>query len=84
MVVGPTGGGKSVVINTLVKAQTAMGITTKCITLNPKVCHITNDHFYLGFQIRTFNSIFSFFLNLTFLSNTFSFSPRKFPSDDFL
>lgn len=25
-------------INSLVKAQTAMGITTKCITLNPKVC----------------------------------------------
>jgi dynein heavy chain, axonemal len=38
MIVGPTGGGKSVVINTLVKAQTTMGITTKCITLNPKVC----------------------------------------------
>lgn len=37
MIVGPTGGGKSVVINTLVKAQTTMGITTKCITLNPKV-----------------------------------------------
>jgi dynein heavy chain, axonemal len=38
MIVGPTGGGKSVVINTLVKAQTTMGITTKCVTLNPKVC----------------------------------------------
>lgn len=37
MIVGPTGGGKSVVLNTLVKAQTAMGIYTKCITLNPKV-----------------------------------------------
>lgn len=37
MIVGPTGGGKTVVINTLVKAQTTMGITTKCITLNPKV-----------------------------------------------
>lgn len=39
MIVGPTGGGKSVVLNTLVKAQTAMGISTKCITLNPKVRH---------------------------------------------
>lgn len=38
MIVGPTGGGKSVVINTLVEAQTTMGIPTKCITLNPKVC----------------------------------------------
>ena len=37
MIVGPTGGGKSVVINTLVEAQTTMGIMTKCITLNPKV-----------------------------------------------
>lgn len=40
MIVGPTGGGKSVVINTLVKAQTAMGLATKCITLNPKVSAI--------------------------------------------
>lgn len=37
MVVGPTGGGKSVVLNTLIKAQCTMGIQTKCITLNPKV-----------------------------------------------
>jgi septin family protein len=38
MVVGPTGGGKSVVINTLIKAQTYMGLPTKCTVLNPKVC----------------------------------------------
>lgn len=37
MIVGPTGGGKTVVINTLIKAQTYMGLPTKCITLNPKV-----------------------------------------------
>lgn len=37
MIVGPTGGGKSVVINTLVQAQISMGIPTKCVTLNPKV-----------------------------------------------
>lgn len=37
MVVGPTGGGKTVVINTLIKAQTNMGLPTKCTVLNPKV-----------------------------------------------
>lgn len=37
MIVGPTGGGKTVVLNTLIKAQTSMGLPTKCTTLNPKV-----------------------------------------------
>lgn len=37
MIVGPTGGGKTVVLSTLVKAQTRMGTPTRCITLNPKV-----------------------------------------------
>jgi dynein heavy chain len=36
MVVGPTGGGKSVVIDTLAKAQTKLGIPTKLYLLNPK------------------------------------------------
>ncbi|TGZ60763.1 hypothetical protein CRM22_008363 [Opisthorchis felineus] len=36
MVVGPTGGGKSVVIETLCLAQTHLGLTTKVHTLNPK------------------------------------------------
>ena len=36
MIVGPTGGGKSVVLNTLVDAQKKMGIFTKTYTLNPK------------------------------------------------
>eukprot|EP00003_Mantamonas_plastica_P006673 TRINITY_DN1548_c0_g5_i2.p1 TRINITY_DN1548_c0_g5~~TRINITY_DN1548_c0_g5_i2.p1 ORF type:complete len:3052 (-),score=1213.08 TRINITY_DN1548_c0_g5_i2:66-8516(-) len=36
MIVGPTGGGKSVVINTLKKAQTSLGLTTKLIVMNPK------------------------------------------------
>ncbi|KAJ3091388.1 Dynein heavy chain 10, axonemal [Quaeritorhiza haematococci] len=36
MVVGPTGGGKSVVINTLAQAQTKLGIPTKLYVLNAK------------------------------------------------
>jgi len=36
MIVGPTGGGKSVVLNTLASAQTKMGIATKLYTINPK------------------------------------------------
>lgn len=37
MIVGPTGGGKTVVINTLIKAQRYLGLPTSCMTLNPKV-----------------------------------------------
>jgi dynein heavy chain len=36
MVVGPTAGGKSVIINTLAQAQTKLGVTTKIFLLNPK------------------------------------------------
>ncbi|KAI8825885.1 dynein heavy chain and region D6 of dynein motor-domain-containing protein [Fimicolochytrium jonesii] len=36
MVVGPAGGGKSVVIDTLAKAQTKLGLATKLYTLNAK------------------------------------------------
>lgn len=37
MIVGPTGGGKTVVINTLVGAQISLGLPTTLFTLNPKV-----------------------------------------------
>ncbi|XP_026670097.1 dynein heavy chain 10, axonemal [Ceratina calcarata] len=40
MVVGPTGGGKSVVINTLCKAQIRLNTPTKLYTLNPKACTV--------------------------------------------
>ncbi|XP_066546047.1 dynein axonemal heavy chain 10 [Amia ocellicauda] len=40
MVVGPTGGGKSVVINTLCQAQTRLGLVTKLYALNPKAMSV--------------------------------------------
>uniref|UniRef100_H3BAL0 Dynein axonemal heavy chain 10 n=1 Tax=Latimeria chalumnae TaxID=7897 RepID=H3BAL0_LATCH len=40
MVVGPTGGGKSVVINTLCQAQTRLGLVTKLYILNPKAMSV--------------------------------------------
>ncbi|XP_053555751.1 dynein axonemal heavy chain 10 [Bombina bombina] len=40
MVVGPTGGGKSVVINTLCLSQTKLGLVTKLYTLNPKAMSV--------------------------------------------
>lgn len=39
MIVGPTGGGKSVVIHTLAQSQTSLGRPTKLYTLNPKVSY---------------------------------------------
>uniref|UniRef100_A0A1I8PAD1 Dynein-1, subspecies f n=1 Tax=Stomoxys calcitrans TaxID=35570 RepID=A0A1I8PAD1_STOCA len=52
MIVGPTGGGKTVVINTLIKAQTYMGLPTKCITLNPKACSVVELYGYLDTETR--------------------------------
>ncbi|XP_057295129.1 dynein axonemal heavy chain 10-like [Hydractinia symbiolongicarpus] len=40
MIVGPTGGGKSVVINTLCQAQTKLGTHTRMYTMNPKACSV--------------------------------------------
>ncbi|XP_055020703.1 dynein axonemal heavy chain 10 [Boleophthalmus pectinirostris] len=40
MVVGPTGGGKSVVISTLCQAQSRLGLLTKLYPLNPKAMSV--------------------------------------------
>ncbi|RMC05733.1 hypothetical protein DUI87_17276 [Hirundo rustica rustica] len=40
MVVGPTGGGKTVVIKTLCQAQNKLGLPTKLYTLNPKAMSV--------------------------------------------
>lgn len=37
MLVGPTGGGKSTIINTFIDAQSHIGIPSKLTILNPKV-----------------------------------------------
>lgn len=42
MIVGPTGGGKTVIIQALAKAQTSLGLPTKIFTLNPKVSIATS------------------------------------------
>ncbi|KAL2092820.1 hypothetical protein ACEWY4_012618 [Coilia grayii] len=40
MVVGPTGGGKSVVVNTLCQSQTRLGLVTRMYALNPKAMSV--------------------------------------------
>lgn len=40
MIVGPTGGGKTVVLNTLAQAQTKLGLPTKLFVLNPKAVSV--------------------------------------------
>ena len=40
MIVGPTGGGKSTVMNTLCQGQTKLGLSTKLTILNPKACSV--------------------------------------------
>ncbi len=40
MVVGPSGGGKTVVIETLARAQSKLGVATKLYTLNPKAVSV--------------------------------------------
>lgn len=55
MVVGPTGGGKSVIIETLCKAQTYLDKPTKLTILNPKVIY------YLLFLFTVACNLFKFY-----------------------
>ena len=56
MIVGPTGGGKSTVIGTLVQAQTRLGLPTKLFTLNPKACTVVELYgmFWGALGVRLF------------------------------
>uniref|UniRef100_A0A8C4QT87 Dynein heavy chain hydrolytic ATP-binding dynein motor region domain-containing protein n=1 Tax=Eptatretus burgeri TaxID=7764 RepID=A0A8C4QT87_EPTBU len=40
MIVGPTSGGKSVILSTLCQAQSRLGLITKLLTLNPKAISV--------------------------------------------
>jgi dynein heavy chain, axonemal len=52
MVVGQTGGGKSVILNTLAKAQSKLGTLTKLFVLNPKAIRISELYGVLDPETR--------------------------------
>ena len=62
MIVGPTGGGKSVVINTLAQAQTRLALQTKLYTINPKDRSVIELY---GRLIKNFN--FLIIVTLSFI-----------------
>ncbi|XP_026685100.1 dynein heavy chain 10, axonemal-like [Diaphorina citri] len=52
MIVGPTGGGKSVVINALVKTSTVLGYPARTYTLNPKAVSVIELYGVLNPETR--------------------------------
>ncbi|ORX45970.1 hypothetical protein BCR36DRAFT_332447 [Piromyces finnis] len=52
MVVGPSGGGKSVIINTIAKAQTKLGLPTKLYIMNPKAITVIELYGILDITTR--------------------------------
>ncbi|KAI9188096.1 hypothetical protein H9P43_002487 [Blastocladiella emersonii ATCC 22665] len=52
MIVGPSGGGKSVVLDVLARAQTKLGVHTKFYTLNPKAVTVNELYGILNPETR--------------------------------
>eukprot|EP00102_Acyrthosiphon_pisum_P015188 XP_008185630.2 PREDICTED: dynein heavy chain 10, axonemal [Acyrthosiphon pisum] len=73
MVVGPTGGGKTVVINTLVNAQTSLGLPTTLYTLNPKACTVVELYGFFNLVTRDWTD--------GLLSNIFREINKPIPED---
>lgn len=53
MVVGPTGGGKSVILHTLARAQTKMDYPTKLFVINPKAQPTSELYGLMGVYLQT-------------------------------
>ncbi|KAK3269901.1 Dynein heavy chain cytoplasmic, partial [Cymbomonas tetramitiformis] len=73
MVVGATGGGKSVILNTLARAQTKMGITTKMHIINPKAQSVAELYGVMDPETRDWTD--------GLLSNVFRELNRPLPPD---
>ena len=73
MVVGNTGGGKSVIINTLARSQTKMGVHTKLHIVNPKAQTVSELYGELDPETRDWTD--------GLLSNIFRELTRPLPPD---
>lgn len=71
MVVGQTGGGKSVILNTLAQAQTAMGRRTTLHVLNPKAITVSELYGVLDKDTRDWTD--------GLLSNMFRYAVKEAP-----
>ena len=73
MVVGNTGGGKSVIINTLARSQTKMGVATKLYVVNPKAQTVSELYGELDPETRDWTD--------GLLSHTFRELTKPLPKD---